>query len=132
MFTLSFQGTNLAMNSIDITVLAVVVGVLLLVFLLCACNKNEKIRQQASSLFPSAQQSNTTATARSRRHRSRPNGRSERSSNTAGGNSNVFIISVERTANNAPPPEYKWEELEPPPSYEDAMKIAGLQVTQSS
>jgi hypothetical protein len=132
MFTLSFQGTNLAMNSIDITVLAVVVGVLLLVFLLCACNKKEKIRQQASSLFPSAQQSNPTATARSRRHRSRPNGRSERSSNTAGGNSNVFIISVERTANNAPPPEYKWEELEPPPSYEDAMKIAGLQVTQSS
>lgn len=132
MFTLSFQGTNLAMNSIDITVLAVVVGVLLLVFLLCACNKKEKIRQQASSLFPSAQQSNPTATARSRRHRSRPNGRSERSSNTAGGNSNVFIISVERTANNAPPPEYKWEELEPPPSYDDAMKIAGLQVTQSS
>lgn len=120
------------MNSIDITVLAVVVGVLLLVFLLCACNKKEKIRQQASSLFPSAQQSNPTATARSRRHRSRPNGRSERSSNTAGGNSNVFIISVERTANNAPPPEYKWEELEPPPSYDDAMKIAGLQVTQSS
>jgi hypothetical protein len=132
MFTLSFQGTNLAMNSIDITVLAVVVGVLLLVFLLCACNKKEKIRQQASSLFPSAQQSNPTATARSRRHRSRPNGRSERSSNTAGGNSNVFVISVDRTANNAPPPEYKWEELEPPPSYEDAMKIAGLQVTQSS
>ena len=131
MFSLSSQGTDLAMNSIDITVLAVVVGVLLLVFLLCACNKKEKIRQQASSLFPSAQ-SNPTATARSRRHRSRPNGRSERSSNTAGGNSNVFVISVDRTANNAPPPEYKWEELEPPPSYEDAMKIAGLQVTQSS
>lgn len=123
------------MNSIDITVLAVVVGVLLLVFLLCACNKKEKFRQQASTLFTSARQSNPTAAARSRRHRGRPNGRSERATpDTAGGNANVFVISMDRTNNAAPPPEYKWEELEPPPSYDDAMKIAGLQVsvTQSS
>jgi hypothetical protein len=118
------------MNSIEITVLAIVIGVLLLAFLLCACNKQEKIRQQAAStLFPSAQ-SNPAPTARTRRqHRSR-NGRLERTSQTSGvGNANVFVISID----NAPPPEYKWEEL-PPPSYDDAMKIGGLQasVTQSS
>jgi len=110
------------MNSIDITVLAIVVGVLLLVFLLCGCSNRRKIRRQASGIFPSTQ-SNRTPAARSRRLPSR-GGRSERASATTAENTNVFVISIDRE--NALPPEYKWEEL-PPPSYEDAMKIASPQ-----
>lgn len=120
------------MNSIDITVLAIVVGVLLLVFILCGCNNRKKILNQATRIFPSDQQSNNPAAApaagRGRRHRRR-GGRSERASETypvGSNNANVFVISID----DAPPPEYKWEEL-PPPSYEDAIKIASLQQQDS-
>ncbi|EFX89455.1 hypothetical protein DAPPUDRAFT_233411 [Daphnia pulex] len=117
------------MNSIDITVLAIVVGVLLLVFILCGCNNRKKIRHQATRIFPSGQSNNPAAApaaGHGRRHRRR-GGRSERASETypAGNNANVFVISID----DAPPPEYKWEEL-PPPSYEDAIKIASLQQRQ--
>lgn len=117
------------MNSIDITVLAIVVGVLLLVFILCGCNNRKKIRHRATRIFPSGQSNNPAADGHGRRHRRR-GGRSERASETypaGSNNANVFVISID----DAPPPEYKWEEL-PPPSYEDAIKIASLQQQQDS
>lgn len=119
------------MNSIDITVLAIVVGVLLLVFILCGCNNRKKILNQATRIFPSDQSNNPAAApaaGRGRRHRRR-GGRSERASETypaGSNNANVFVISID----DAPPPEYKWEEL-PPPSYEDAIKIASFQQQDS-
>ncbi|KAI9557620.1 hypothetical protein GHT06_017448 [Daphnia sinensis] len=102
------------MPSVEITVIAIVFGVLILSILLCACNRREKLRQREANALTS-------------RNQQQGGGRSGSRSPTASANGNVFVITLDGArANNAPPPEYKWEEL-PPPSYDDAIKIAPLQ-----
>ncbi|KAK4016583.1 hypothetical protein OUZ56_031541 [Daphnia magna] len=103
------------MPSVEITVIAIVFGVLMLSILLCACGRRNKLQQREANASTSVQSRNQQG--------GRPGSRSP----TASANGNVFVITLDGArANNAPPPEYKWEEL-PPPSYDEAIKNDPLQ-----